>query len=147
MEGVEGQDTIEGDGVEGQGVAVAAGQVGVLLAGGACRGDVLEDDEGGGGACAAREGAEEGVHTGVAKLSGGVGELGAGVVGGDAAGRARGRGREGEVAALDGAADGRGGGAQEDEVAGRVDDEAEAFVEVESDQEGDGVVAEDVDVG
>jgi len=76
-----------------------------------------------------------------------VGELGAGVVGGDAAGRARGRGREGEVAALDGAADGRGGGAQEDEDAGRVDDEAEALVEVESDQEGDGVVAEVVDVG
>jgi len=47
---------------------------------------------------------------------------------------------------LDGAADGRGGGADENGVAGRVDDEVEALVGVEADQEGDGVVAEDVDV-
>jgi len=43
--------------------------------------------------------------------------------------------------------DGCGGGADEDGVASRVDDEVEALVGVEADQEGDGVVAEDVYVG
>jgi len=58
LEGVDGDDAVEGDGAGRQGVAGAAGHVGVLLEGGAGGGDFPELSDVGLGGGVWREGTE-----------------------------------------------------------------------------------------
>eukprot|EP00168_Porphyra_purpurea_P018960 TRINITY_DN7312_c0_g1_i2.p2 TRINITY_DN7312_c0_g1~~TRINITY_DN7312_c0_g1_i2.p2 ORF type:complete len:246 (-),score=8.36 TRINITY_DN7312_c0_g1_i2:682-1419(-) len=80
LEYVQGNDAVERDRARGEGVAGVARQVGELLAQNARAGNVVEGRDVRGGEGGGREGAEEGLHAGVAELAVGEAKLGAGVV-------------------------------------------------------------------